>query len=146
MKERLERIVEIEILTMNPCLIYIFKRRDARQTCILIRFPVMQRVHFVLVVADLAQVPDAVVRRVAVDMVELFLWETSVVPGPDNMVHAQKLHFATMPNTKTPIALLVTHLPLHRPACLLVHELPFLVIVTVVPLDAGRQFRQLAFR
>ena len=37
-------------------------------------------------------------------------------------------------------------LTLHRPARFSVHELTAPVIVTVVPLDARRQFRQLAIR
>ena len=87
MKERPERIAEMKFFTMNIRLIYIFFRRDARQTRICIRIPFMQHVHFVLVVANLAQVPDVVVIPVTVEVVNLHRGEPPLVPGPNHVVH-----------------------------------------------------------
>ena len=147
MKERLEAIAEMKILTMNLRSISISMRHDARQSCILIRLPVMQHVQIVLTATYLPQVPDAVVSRVTVEVVNLHRGEMSVVPDPDGCVVINKSCHAKMRKAKRNIFIFfVSSHALHSPARFPVHELPFLVIVTIVPLDARRQFRQLALR
>ena len=88
MEERLERVMEMKKLTMHSCFVLpITIRRDARQSCVPVRPPVMKHVQHVLTATHFSQVLDAVVRRVVIDMVELPIRKTTIVPSPDCPMH-----------------------------------------------------------
>ena len=57
-----------------------------RQSRLRVRLPRIQRIHLVLASADFAQVPDVVVKAVAVDVVYLHRGKMPVVPSPDDVV------------------------------------------------------------
>ena len=148
MKERLEGVMEMAILSMYICLVSpITIRRDARQSCIFVWLPVVQHVIIILRLADLPQVLEAVVHRVAIEMVELPIRETSVVPNPDGCMVIDKSHLAKMLKAKrnVPIFFVSGHAS-HGSARLFVHEQSALRVITVVPLDARGQCDQLTLR
>ena len=58
----------------------------SRQSRLRVRLPRIQRIHLVLASADFAQVPDVVVKAVAVDVVYLHRGKMPVVPSPDDVV------------------------------------------------------------
>ena len=147
MKECLEGVMEMKILTMHPCYVLpITIRRDARQSCVLVRPPVMQHIIIILRLTDLPQVLDAVVGLDSVNMVNLFLGETPVMPNPDGPMVVQEFHFTLMPETKAVIVLTSFAYSLHSPACLPVHEQSALRVIIIVPLDARGQCDQLTLR
>jgi len=148
MKERLEGVMEMAILSMHICLVSpITIRRDARQSCVLVRPPVMQHIIIILRLTDLPQVLDAIVGLIAIEMVELPIRETSVVPNPDGCVVIDKSYHTKMLKAKrnVPIFFVSGHAS-HGPARLSVHEQSTLSVVTVVPLDASGQCSQLTLR
>ncbi len=147
MEERLEGIMEMKILTMHLCYVLpITIRRDAWQSRVLVRPPVMQHIIIILRLTDLPQVLDAIVGLNSVDMVNLFLGETPVVPNPDGCVVVQEFHFTLIPETKAAIVLTSLAYSLHRLARPVVYEQSALSVVTVVLLDASGQCDQLTLR
>ena len=86
MEERLEGVGEIAFLSMYPGFVSTSVRKNPRQTRVHVWLPDMQHVQLVLTATHLSQVLDAIVLRVAIDMVELHRGEMSVVPNPDGRV------------------------------------------------------------
>ena len=87
MEERLEGIRKMKLLAMYPCLISVTMRRNACQPCILIRLPIMQHVQIILTSVHFPQILDAIVRFIAIDMVDFHHGDTAIMPDPDGSVH-----------------------------------------------------------
>ena len=117
-----------------------------RQSRLRVGLPTVEPIHVVFRLIDLAQVPDVVVEAVAVDVVYLQRWKTTVVPSPDSPMIIQKFHFTLMPETPIKIVCTSVVFALHHLARLGVDELSAAGVVIIVPLDASRQCGQLAIR
>ena len=89
MIESLEPVAEMIVVLRDFYLIAVSMFTDPRQSGICVRLPTVESIHVVLRLADLAQVPDVVVKPVAVDMVNLHRWKPPVVPSPDNVVRVE---------------------------------------------------------
>ena len=89
MIESLEPVAEMIVVLRDFYLIAVSMFTDPRQSSVNVRLPRINHVPHVLRRADFAQVPDVVVKPVAVDMVNLHRWKPPVVPSPDNVVRVE---------------------------------------------------------
>ena len=119
-----------------------------RQSCLCVWLPRTMLIPHILRLRHFAQVPDAVVEAVAIDMVYLHRRKTTVMPSPHRPMIVQMFHFTAKPKIKTPILFFrgITKSTSHHLARPLIHELSAVVVVVVVSLDASRQCGQLAIR
>ena len=90
MVERLVRVVEIKRFTMYLCLKLISIWANPRQPRLCIRLPRVQHIQIVLTAARLAQVLNAVVGLVAIDVVYLLRRPTAFADRPNGMVQINK--------------------------------------------------------
>ncbi len=90
MIERLVRVVEIVFFSTNYRLKQSYTWTYARHTRHVVRSPWVQHVKIVLRRVHLAQVLNAVVMLVAVDMVYLLHWKAALADRPDSMVQKNK--------------------------------------------------------
>ena len=74
MIERHAGISETAVLAVYLCLIQAIIRAHARQPRHLIRLPVVQRIHLVLVPVHLPQILNTIIPLIPVDMVNLTFW------------------------------------------------------------------------
>jgi len=146
MEERLERVMEMAILSMYFVSVSTSVRTNPWQPCVPVRLPVMKHVQLVLTATHFSQILNAIVGLDSVDMVNLFLGETPMVPGPDGPMVVQEFHFTMMPEAETAIVCMSHAYAFHHLACLPIHEQSALSVVVIIPLDASRQCDQLALR
>ena len=150
MIERLVFVAEMIVVLPDFYLIAVSMFTDPRQSGVCVWLPRMNHVPHVLRRADLAQVLDAVVAAVAVDVVYLHRRKPPVVPSPDYFVHLELTIFSR--DTKMHIQITIFAIPLcalfasHHLARPLIHELSAAVVIIIVLLDASRQCGQLAIR
>ena len=123
---------------------------DPRQTCMRVRLPRINHVPHVLRLHHLAQIPDSVIRRVEVYVVQLHRGKMPVMPSPDGTVKPElitlaidvKFHIQITAFTISLCALIA----LYYAVRLGVDKLSAAVVVVVVSLDASGQCGQLAIR
>ena len=143
-------VAEVIVFLRNAYLIAAFTYTHSRQSSLRIRLPWVQRIHFVLASADLAQVPDAVVEAVAVDVVYLQHRKPPVVPSPNGAVHEDMIKSAIDVSTHRQITMFAVFftvfLPSHHAVRLGIHKQSAAVVVIIILLDASRQCGQLAIR
>ena len=90
MIERLVWVVEINRFTIYTCLKLISIWVHPRQPRLCIRLPRVQHIQIVLTATHLAQVLNAVVTLVAIDVVYLLRRPTALADRPDSMVQINK--------------------------------------------------------
>ena len=86
MIKRLVRIAEIVRFTMYRRSILTIVRTYARHTSHSVRSPRQQRVQLILRRRHFAQVLNAVVALIAIDVVYLPFWKTTLADSPDGMM------------------------------------------------------------
>ena len=150
MIECLKPVAEMIVVLRDFYLIAAFAYAHSRQAGILIRLPLTMLIPHVFRLADFAQVPDAVVKSVAVDVVNLQCRKTAVVPCPNGAVHEESITFAKgikiyIHITAYAISSCVL-ITLHHAIRCSVHEQAAAVVVVIILLDASRQCGQLAIR
>ena len=57
-----------------------------RKSCLRIRFPRVEHIHVVLTAAYLAQILNTIILLIAVNVVNLLFWKTTITDRPDSMV------------------------------------------------------------
>ena len=81
-----EFVVEAKLPAENLCYIRTSIEHNTRQACYGVRFPTVEPVHVVFRLIDLAQVPNAVVIHVAVDVVKLIDRHAAFAVEPNHAV------------------------------------------------------------
>jgi len=143
-------VAEEIFMLRKACLIAAFAYIHPWQSCLCVWLPRINPVPQVFRLIDLAQVLDAVVAAVAVDVVYLQRRKPPVVPSPDYFVHLELTIFSR--DTKMHIQITIFAIPLcalfatHQAVRFGVHELSAAVVVVIILLDASRQCGQLAIR
>ena len=145
MIERQKAVAEVILIRSDFNLIATPVFIHPRKSCLRIRFPWVEHVHPVFTRVHFAQILNAVILLIAVDVVKLLLRPATFTNRPDGMVQINNNQFLAYSAINGQVAFFTMLLASYRHAVAAACQPPATGIVSVVHFYAKQQFLLLRF-